>query len=160
MNFCCWSLNYPCHCLTDWGRNLFSAQHTSHSSQRVKYSDCRHQCASGWPKHWWQGLSWWDTNEECLPTCWELWETRESLSNKVPLESEVCTDQWHILPEIWIKPGKLKLEEETHNTSDMSKGGWKHSILRPSEVVYFSGGNSADIDWSWGCQQIQPWLTL
>ena len=41
VNFCCRCSSCPYHCLTDWGGEPLSAQHTSLSSQRVKWSDCR-----------------------------------------------------------------------------------------------------------------------
>ena len=49
----------------------------------------------------------------------ELWETKEHLSNKVLLKSEVWIDLWHILPEKWIKLGES--EDITHNSPNISR---------------------------------------
>ena len=38
-------------------------------------------------------------------------------------------------------------EEETHNSCDIKKGGWKCTNKRPPEVVDFLRCNTADIDW-------------
>ena len=62
------------------------------------------------------------------------------------LEWEVWIDLWHFMPETWTELGEL-MQEETHNSYHMSKGGWKHSTPRFPEVVYFPKCNNADIDW-------------
>ena len=49
----------------------------------------------GLMKHPWQDLLWWNTNEECLPACWELLEAKEPPSNK--MQWEVRVDLWHTL---------------------------------------------------------------
>ena len=101
------------------------------------------------PKHLWWDLLWWDTDEECLPTCWELWEVKEFPSNKVPSEYQ-NNKSWvhlsHVPQGTWIEP-ELQLEKETHKSPDMSKGGWKHWTLRLLEVVNFPQCNRLDIHW-------------
>ena len=39
-------------------------------------------------------------------------------------------------------------EEETSNLSEMSKDGWRHSTLRPPEVVVTPMCNNAGIEWN------------
>ena len=68
---------HPCHHLKDWGRDLclcnthLWAAIGSNAKMEDPWSPCLLIHASQHP-------SWWDTNEECLPTCWELWEAKES----------------------------------------------------------------------------------
>ena len=38
------------------------------------------------------------------------------------------------------------MQEETHNSPDISKNGWKHLTQRVLEVVGFTRCNHADID--------------
>ena len=117
----CRCLSCPHHCLTDWGREPQSTQHTSMSSQRVK-------CRYGLKKH---SPGWWDSAKDCLPTCWELWKAKEPPSNMVPPESKVWVDLWHLLPETLTKQKELMQKKKTHNLPEISKDSWRHSTPRP-----------------------------
>ena len=82
-----------------------------------------------YPHLWWGPLQW-DIYEKDLPTCWECFEAKGPPSNKALVELEVWIDLWHIDPGTWREPRELKLEEETHNSSDTSKDSGKHSTPR------------------------------
>ena len=93
--------------------------------------------APGLPKHPWQDLLHQDSAEECLPTCWELWEAKEHPSNMVPLESKVWIDWWHVPPETLTELEELKQEEERHNLPDNVQGLLIAFNPIPPEVVHF-----------------------
>ena len=74
------------------------------------------------PKYSWWDLLWWNTNQECLPKCWELWRASKPPSNKVQLVLEVWIYLWHVLPEPWKELVEL-MQGETHKSPFMSMEG-------------------------------------
>ena len=146
------------HCLKHQGREPSSVQHTSLRSQSVNCSHDR-PLRPGLLKHPQQDPLKWDTNEECLPTCWELWEARELPSNKESLEWKVCIDLWHIPPETWREPEKLILEEETHNSPETVRDCLTHSTLRLPKGMDYPECNKVTLKHTWGCKQIHLWLS-
>ena len=145
VDFYCICPNCSCNCLTDWGREPLSVQHTSLSSQRVKCSDGR-PLAPGLPTHLWWDLLQWDTTKEHLPTCWELWEAKEPPSSMVPLESEAWIGLWHVPLETWTTLEELMQMEEECNSPENSMAGWTYSTPKHLYVMVFPDCNKADID--------------
>ena len=82
-------LSHPHHYLTNKRREPLSAQHIFlHPKVNAVIADL---LALSLPKQLWQDLLPLDTDEECLPTCWEQWEPMEPSFNKAWWwESEVC----------------------------------------------------------------------
>ena len=88
-----------------------------------------------------------DTDEEHLPACWELWKSKETSSNKVPLEKEIWVDLWTLVPETLTELEELVLEEKRHNSSETSTGGLMCSTTRLLEVMDCLECNNGGINW-------------
>ena len=97
----------------------------------------------------WQDLWWEDCAEEHLQACWELWEGKEPLSSKVPPESEVWVDLWHVLQETWTDLEELVQEKERLTLPVTYKDACRHSTPRPQEVVESPRCINAEIEWYW-----------
>ena len=86
----------------------------------------------------------WDTEEECVPTCWVQWEAKDPVFNKVQWELKVWIKLWHSLPETWTEQEELMHMEEVHNSPDASKDGWKHSTPSILKIMDFPKCSYAD----------------